>query len=283
MLRTAWYGRLLFAAGTFLTATTGVGLWGWPTAVGESFAWEIRAPLTSAWMGAWYIAAAGALGRGLIEPYWSRARIALVVGLTLTATSLIATARFFGEFRIGVGTTIEQLIAWVWLIVYVALPPAVLVIIMLHQRRCGREDRAVAAPLLQPTRFLLAALAAGGGALGVWLTAAPAALERVWPWKLADLPASIVGTWCITLAVGAAWALRERDWRRCRVVLWPSLLALALQLIALARLHATLAGRPASTAVYAGTLGALLVGLTATGIAQERRLAPSRSAEIRRP
>ena len=103
MLRTAWYGRALYAAGTFLTATTGVGLWGWPAAVGESFSWEIRAPLTATWMGAWYIAAAGALGRGFFEPYWARARLALVVGFTLTATSLVATLRFFDEFRIGEG------------------------------------------------------------------------------------------------------------------------------------------------------------------------------------
>ena len=57
LVRTTWYGRVLLIGGAGLTVTTGAGLWGWPEAVGESFAWEIKAPLTASWMGAWYLAA----------------------------------------------------------------------------------------------------------------------------------------------------------------------------------------------------------------------------------
>jgi len=44
---------------------------------------------------------AWSFAQGTREPYWPRAQLALVVGLVLTTTSLIATVRFFDEFRIG--------------------------------------------------------------------------------------------------------------------------------------------------------------------------------------
>jgi hypothetical protein len=160
----------------------------------------------------------------------------------------------------------------VWLIVYVALPPAVLCTIALHSLRLQPEDRVVDQPLLVATRTVLWAVGAAGLRLGIWLTAAPGILESVWPWKLTDLPASIVGTWLITVAAGCAWALRDGSWSRCRIVLWPCLLALVLHLVAVARLHGTLLGGGAPVAVYVAALALAFAGLFAVGILEERGL-----------
>lgn len=269
-LRTAWYGRALLVAGFGLTATTGIGLWGWPRDVGPSFAWPIGAPLTAAWMGAWYVTAAISLLAAFREPRWSRARIVLVVALTLTSTSLLATARFLDQFALDDGTTIARLIAWTWLLVYALLPPLVLAILVVHERRGGRaERRAVAEPLLPPTRALLGALALAGLATGIWLTATPGALAASWPWKLPALPASVVGTWLLTLAVGSAWALVERDWARARIALVPAAVGLVLNLVALARFSGELRDGVA-VGLYAGALVGLLVALLAVGALQRR-------------
>lgn len=269
-LRTARYGRALLLAGFGLTATTGIGLWGWPRDVGPSFAWPIGAPLTAAWMGAWYVTAAISLLAAFREPRWSRARIVLVVALTLTSTSLLATARFLDQFALDDGTTIARLIAWTWLLVYALLPPLVLAILVVHERRGGRvERRAVAEPLLPPTRALLGALALAGLAAGIWLTATPGALAASWPWKLPALPASVVGTWLLTLAVGSAWALVERDWARARIALVPAAVGLVLNLVALARFSGELRDGVA-VGLYAGALVGLLVALLAVGALQRR-------------
>ncbi|MEZ5099946.1 MAG: hypothetical protein R3C15_09160 [Thermoleophilia bacterium] len=269
-LRTARFGRALLLAGLGLTAATGVGLWGWPRDVGPSFAWPIAAPLTAAWMGAWYVTAAVSLLAGFREPRWARTRIVLVVALTLTSTSLIATARFLDEFALGQGATIARLIAWTWLLVYALLPPAVLAVIVAHERRGGRAEwRAISEPLLPATRVLLGALALAGLVSGIWLSAAPGALASHWPWRLGELPASVVGTWLLTLAVGSAWALAERDWARARIALVPAAVGLVLNLVALARFPGELRDG-VSIGLYAGALAALLVGLLAVAALQRR-------------
>jgi hypothetical protein len=267
-VRTAWYGRVLFAVGAALTATTGLGLWGSPEAFGGDFAWEIRAQLTAAWMGSWYLVAAAALVLGLRESVWSTARIALVVAFTLTATSLVATIRFFDEFRVGDGGVLQQAVAWIWLVVYTTLPPAVAIVFAIHERAGAEHERR--RPLTRLTRTLLAGLALGCAALGIWLTVAPGGLIEVWPWTINDLSASILGTWLVTVAAGCAWALRDGDWQRSRIVLLPSLAAPVLLLIAAVRLEGEFTGSDVSVAVYVAAVVGSFAALVAVGIAQER-------------
>jgi hypothetical protein len=269
-LRTAWHGRLVFAVGAALTATTGVGLWGWPEAFGVDFAWEIKAQLTAAYMGAWYLVAAAALILGLRERAWSTGRIALVVAFLLTATSLVATIRFFDEFRVGDGSSLQQAIAWVWLVVYASLPPAVAIVFAVHERAGGGREYGRSRPLTGFTRIVLAVLALGCAAMGLWLTVAPDALIEVWPWTINDLSASIVGTWLVTVAGGCAWALRDGDWQRSRIVLLPSLAAPLLLLIAAVRLDGEFTGSDLSVTVYVAAVAAVFASLLAVGIAQER-------------
>ncbi len=270
LVRTAWYGRVLLIGGAGLTVTTGVGLWGWPEAVGESFAWEIRAPLTASWMGAWYLAAAVALVRGALEPFWSRARIVLVVAFVLTTTSLLATVRFIDSFRLTDGGSVEQAIAWSWLAVYVVLPPVSLLVFVAHERAGGRDEYTIDVPLAVTTRIVLGVAAAVSGVFGLWLTIAPAALEDVWPWTINDLSAAILGTWAIMAAAGCAWALREGDWRRSRVLLLPIQVALVLLLVAAARFQETFSGGDLAIAVYVAFLAVALVAFTLAGIVQRR-------------
>ena len=125
-------------------------------------------------------------------------------------------------------------------------------------------------PLQTQTRAVVTTLALAAGTLGIWLTAAPGPLARVWPWPLADLPASIVGTWLITLAAGFVCALHDNDWRRSRIVLLPFLSALVLQLVALARLHGTLIGGPARVGVYIAAISVAMLALLTVALVEEK-------------
>ena len=264
----AWYGRALFAVGFALTMTTGVSLWVWSEQAGENFAWEIKAPLTAAYMGSWYLGASFGLLLGLRERAWSRARTILIVAFALTTMSLISTVRFFDAFRFGDGSTSEQLIAWIWLAVYACLPPLLLLVFVLNERAGGWTEYRVEAPFLPFTVGMLLTMCATATALGLWLTLSPSTLVDVWPWTLNDLSASIVGAWLVTLGAGTAWMLRERDWRRARIALWPAVLALALLLIAAIRFDESLTGSAASIAVYVGAVAGTLVMLVVVGAAQ---------------
>jgi hypothetical protein len=263
--------RVLLVVGVLVTAGTGLGLYAAPRSVGQAFAWEIKAPLTAAWMGAFYLAGASvALGHAALQQRWARARIVVVVANVLTWTSLIATIRFADQFRLGEGSGLEQVVAWTWLVVYIAVPVAALAVFVRQERLGGRHEYVVEERLLGATRVLLALLAAVCLALGVWLTVAPGALAAAWPWTLPDLSASILGTWFLTAGCGCGWALRERDWGRTRIVLMPFLLTCVLHLIALVRYRDTLSGSDLAIAVYAAALGGSAVALGGCALAQHR-------------
>ena len=215
-----------------------------------------------------YAGAAVALGQAALQREWARARIVLVVAGVLTWTSLIATIRFADQFRLGDGTGLEQVVAWTWLLVYVAIPVAALAAFVRQERAGGRHEYAVEEPLLWSTRALLALLAVVCLALGVWLMAAPGGLADAWPWTLPDLSASILGTWFLTAGCGCGWALRERDWPRTRIVVIPFLFICVLHLIALARYRETLTGGDVAVAVYACAIAASAVALGVCALAQ---------------
>ena len=261
--------RALLIIGVLVTAGTGLGLYAAARSVGQGFAWEIRAPLTAAWMGAFYLAGASvALGHAAFQRAWARVRIVVVVAGVLTWTSLIVTIRFADQFRLGEGTGLEQVVAWTWLLVYVAIPVVASAAFVRQERAGGRHEYAVEEPLLWSTRALFAVLAVVCLVLGVWLMAAPGPLADVWPWTLPDLSASIVGTWFLTAGCGCGWALRERDWLRTRIVAIPFLLTCVLHLIALARYRETLSGGDVAVAVYACAIAASAVALGVCALAQ---------------
>jgi hypothetical protein len=267
--------RALLVVGVLVTAGTGLGLYLDSRGVGQSFAWEIRAPLTAAWMGAFYLAGASvALAQAALQRRWARARIVVVVANVLTWTSLIATIRFSDQFRLGDGTGLEQVVAWTWLVVYAVIPVAAVVQFVRQEGAGGRDEYAVEEPLLTSTRAVLAFLSIVSLTLGIWLSVAPGALADAWPWTLPDLSASILGTWFLTAACGCAWALRERDWQRTRIVLLPFLLTCALHLVALVRYRETLSGSDLAVAVYATGLAVSTVALGVCALAQRRARAP---------
>jgi hypothetical protein len=278
-LRLAWYGRALVVVGLAITVGTGVALYVAPRSVGEDFAWTIHAPLTAAFMGAGYLGGA-AFGLVLVlrDGVWQRIRIILATAFVLVTTSLILTIRFFDEFALD-GSGRQRALAWAWLIVYATLPPAVLAVFALHERRAGRAEwRVRSEPLTPFTRAAFATAAVVFACLGTWLTLDPdGALADNWPWKLPPLSAAIVGTWMFTLAAPFAWALLERDWRRVRIAALPVATTLVLSLLAAVRLSETFTGSGTAIAVYVTAI-VLCVGLLGGVTLAQRRLTATNEA-----
>ncbi len=268
-LRLAPSARAIVLVGFLVTVGTGAGLFLARGARG-TFAWTIRAPLTAAFIGAGYLAGAAlSLALALRDGRWERIRIVLVTALALTTTNLVATLRFSAEFALD-STGLQRLVAWAWLVIYLTFPPLLLLVIVRHERRSSRRPSTVGAGLAALTRGIFGSLGAAVGGLGLWLSIDPdGRLAASWPWKLP--PGAIVGTWLLMLAAMFAWALFEDEWTRVRIALAPLAAALALHLLAAARLSDTFTGSDRAVGVYVGGLVLLALATAAAWLTERSR------------
>ena len=265
------FARAVFVAGVCLTLGTGVGLFAVPGRTADYWAWTINAPLSAAFFGAGYLGAAAALLLAARAREWRRARIVAVLAFTLTSLALLETVRNLGPFAFGDGG-LTEVVTWIWLVVYIALPPLVLVAFVRQELAGGAAEYEPESPALPATRLVLGGAGAAVGAIGVALLADWGWLTTRWPWPLPPLPATIVGAWFCTLASGLLWfVLRERDWSRARIGVAPIVLPLALDLVSAGRLHHGFGGGVA-TGVYVGGLALLLLAIAACAAVEERRL-----------
>jgi hypothetical protein len=268
------YTRAVFVAGFCLTIGTGVGLYVLPDRTSDYWAWTIKSPLTAAFFGAGYISAAFALGFAARSRSWERTRIVAVAAFALTALALIATLLEWDTFAFGAGGTTEA-VAWIWLAVYVALPPAVLVAFVL-QERLARDP--VEDPAALPASRLVCTVAGVVLALiGVGLFADWSWLVSKWPWPLPALPARVVGAWLCTYAAVLLWfALREKSWPRGRLAVLSAVVALGLDIGAAVRFSGDL-DHDASTVIYLAGTSVLLVVLLGIWCVEEWRLSSPRT------
>jgi hypothetical protein len=267
----ASFTRAVFITGVCLTAGTGVALFAVPGRTGDYWAWTIKAPLSAAFFGAGYVGAAVALALAAGTREWRRARIVTVLAFTLTSLALLDTLRETGPFAFGAGGVTEA-VAWIWLVVYVVLPPLLLVAFVRQELAGGAREYGLEHPALAVSRVVLGVAGAVVAAIGVALLADSSRLTGRWPWALPTLPATVIGAWFCTVASGLLWfALRERDWSRARIGIVPICLALILDLLAPARLPEGLAG-DASASVYLVGLALLLVTIATVAVVEERRL-----------
>ena len=275
------FTRTVFIVGVCLTAGTGLGLWLVPDRTADYWAWTIKAPLTAAFFGAGYAGAAVSLALAARTREWPRTRVVAVAAFVLTSLALLATLRNPGPFAFGDGG-LAEVVAWIWLAVYVALPPALLAAFVLQERVRGPRGWSGDRPALGLTRVVVGCAGAGLGVVGVGLLADWSRLVTRWPWPLPPLPAAVLGAWLCTYAAAFLWfALVERSWVRVRIGVGPAMISLALDLLAAVRLRHGFGGGT-GTAAYLAGLAALLALLGGVALAEERRLrAPDGTATRR--
>jgi hypothetical protein len=273
------FTRGVFVVGVCLTVGTGIGLFALPDRTADYWAWTIKAPLTAAFFGAGYVGAGTSFALAFRTREWQRTRAVLLAALTLTSLALLATLRHLDTFAFGEGG-LHEAVAWIWLAVYIALPPLVLAAFVLQERAGGSREYGTALPALGATRLTLGGVALALGVLGVGLLVEWPAITERWPWPLPSLPASVLGGWLCTYAVAFGWfAARERDWSRVRIGVAPAMLSFALDLIAAARFRNDF-GATAETATYLACLAGLLAVLGAASYVEERRLRVVKGAKV---
>src|SRR5262249_19290902 len=112
-----WVRGMLYV-GAALAFVAGVQLFVLSEATDRYFAWTISPPLTAAFLGAAYWAGAVLAFLAAREPVWACARASLGAVLVFTTGALAATLLHLDRFHL------DSIFGWVWLVVYVLLPPA---------------------------------------------------------------------------------------------------------------------------------------------------------------
>lgn len=169
--------------------------------------------------------------------------------LVFTTVTTVATLMHLDRFHLGAGQPPQALLAgWAWMVVYLAVPPSLL-ILLLRQWRAPGGDPSRVAPLPGWARAVLGAQAVTMLPLGAWLFAAPGASDW-WPWPLTPLTSRAVGAWLLGIGLTTAHAAWEGDWARLRPAMASYVLLGALQLVNTARFAGTVEWSEPGAALY---------------------------------
>ena len=242
-----------------------------------AFAWTIEPPLSAAFLGAGYGGGLLLTGLTLRENRWASARLTIVTVLIFTWLTLLVTLVHLDRFHLDSGASITTVAAWLWLGIYVIVPPAMAVALYLALR-AGEEDPPVLRPLTAAMRIALAVMGAAMLTAGLALLVDPSWVAKEWPWQLTPLTGRAIGAWLVALGLAAFQAIRERGIDRLR----PGYLTFAvfglLLAIALARHSDDVSWDRAGTWFYLAWLAALVaIGLAGTvaGSVSDRAAEPA--------
>lgn len=256
-LVTAGMRRLLVAAGV-LVVLAGVQLFVAPTRTATWFAWTIEPPMTAAYLGASYWAAAVIEWVAATRRTWAEARIAVPGVFVFTSLTLVVTLVHLDRFHLGAEhAPATRAVTWLWIAIY-AVVPVLMAVLWWRQALAPGTDPPRRQPLPPVLRGALVLQAAALVPLGTALLVAPASAAVLWPWDLTPLTARAVGAWLVSLGVVAAHGLGEADVARFAPAAWGSLAYVALQAVALVRHGDALDGGPAAIG-YAVVLGSFVV------------------------
>ena len=220
--------RWLLLAGTVLVLAAGLDLFVLTEHTDSFFAWTISSPLTAAFMGAGYLAAACLDGISARQKLWAVARVPLPAVLVFTTTTFVVTLMHLETFHM------DSFFGWAWLVTYGLLPPSVLAV-LLYQRRIGGGDPPRLAPLPAWLRLVTSVSAVGITLLGAALVLVPSDALDWWPWTLTVLTSRAVGAWLVIVGLTAGQAAWENDWKRLRPLCVTYVVLGVLQLAAVAR------------------------------------------------
>jgi len=171
------------------------------------FSWPIAPPLTASVLAANYYTASLILLLAMRGWVWAPVKVVLPGGIIFSSLATLATFLHLGKFNFGSDATSGQVIAWIWLVAYLILPP-LLVGFWPAQSRAPGDDPVVGPP---PTWLRACVLGIGAALLsvGALLFIVPGSVADAWPWALTPLTGRVLSAWFTGLGLvfgAAAWS-----------------------------------------------------------------------------
>jgi hypothetical protein len=184
-----------------------------------TFAWTIEPPLTAAFIGAGYAAGFVLVVLSLRDRVWAHSRVPVLtilvfVVLTLVATLVHIDRMHFDDDFAGLGF-LAKAAAWFWLVVYVVVPVA-MVVLLIRQERAPGEDPPPRDPVPPGLRIALAVESAALLVVGALIFLRPTTATSVWPWPMTPFTARVVAAWLVAFGLATALAAVAGDLERLR-------------------------------------------------------------------
>ena len=241
--------RALGIIGIVLVFIAGVQLFVLADYTDRYFAWTIQPPLTAAFIGAFYWGTLGILYFGGQGGVWARVRPGMPAVVAFSTLVLIATLLHLDRFHLGSPDPFTLIVTWVWIVVYIVVPPALVVLWILQLRVPGRDPAPIAA-LPGWYRGIVGVVSIVALLIGVGLFIVPQVTAQLWPWMLTPLTAQVVSSWLLLLALLLGFAIRENDWDLFRPTAITCTVLGVLQILALGRYLGEVEWRGLSTWIY---------------------------------
>ena len=235
--------RVLLGAFAVLTALAFGSLFVLAGSTERTFAWTIAPPLTAAFIGAGYGAGFLLVVLSLRAGTWACVRVPLLTILVFVVLTLAATLihrdrlHFGGEFA-ALGALAKGA-AWVWFVVYLIVPVALAVLVVVQERVPG-SDPPARHPVPLALRGALGVESAVLSVVGILLYTVPSSAPTVWPWQLTPFTGRIIAAWLLAFAAATALASVAGDLERLRTAAIAYTAFGVLVLIAVLRFPSTL-------------------------------------------
>ncbi len=174
------------------------------------FAWTFASPLTAAFMGAGYWSAMFHAYTGARAKAWAYVRSSMPAALTATTLLTLTTFLHLDKFHLDSPLLITRFVTWVWIAVYVVVPPILAIAWVVQSRLPGAKVKGQN-PLPVWMRGGLALLAAFALLSSLGLFIVPEAMSALWPWAVTPLAARAISSWLGAFGVACATLTLEND------------------------------------------------------------------------
>lgn len=132
--------RRWFEIDVVVLAVAGVQTFVLATTTDRWVAWTVSPPLSAAVLGAGYLASIVMVVEARNARRWVDARVVLVSTFVFTALTLAVTLLHLDRFHLDAGGAAARAAAVVWLLVYAAVPPFVLWLLVRERRAAVPES-----------------------------------------------------------------------------------------------------------------------------------------------
>jgi hypothetical protein len=263
--------RLLLVIFGGLTLLAFLVLFGLADATERDFAWTIRPPATAAFLGAAYAAGCVLVVLALRKGTWAALRIPFLTILVFTIVTLVATLLHLDRLHFGSDILAARYAAYFWMGVYLLVPPAMVAVLVLQERRPDPAPDPVPMPLALAVTVLVQGLLLLG--VGAALFVVPASAAALWPWPLTPLTARVVAAWLLAFGLCAIMAWHGRDLARLDVAAWAYGLLALLEVVVIIRFTGTVEWSTPAIWVYLA-LAASILASSAYALVRLRRTRP---------
>jgi hypothetical protein len=240
-------------------------LYFFPNDTATLFSWTITPTMTPLMMGGGYISGSYFFIRLVMGGKWHWYTHGFPAIATFTWFMLISTLLHLDKFHQG------HISFYAWLGLYL-ITPFLVPILWLRNRKTdpGTPDPDdVIVP--DSVRMIAGIVGAGLLLIALFMLIFPDVAISIWPWKLTQLTAQVIGGWFALPAVVGIMVSRDSRWSSWRILLESQVIALILILVAVARAWSDFNQSNILTWVFIGGIALLLIGVLALYVAMESR------------